>query len=175
MTLCVYHLLSEGSVRLSPFRFCVGHRLSYYNTISYHIHLLWVELSIAPRGVWSLSPVAVFEPSVPIFFAGDSRGNLYLDHATLLPGSNTNCSRYRPSAVVMSDRNIISNDPQHLLKLLIVFLSRTFPYISSITTWSLSLGLGIVTHSMCRWMLKWWSNLHSILTQERGARCPHLL
>jgi hypothetical protein len=42
---------------------------------------------------------------------GFSWGNLYLDLDVWPPGLKTNCSRYHPSAVVVSERNIISKAP----------------------------------------------------------------
>ena len=46
-TLFIYNSLCEGSGGLSSFRFCGGHRFSFYNTISISCGL---ELSMLPEG-----------------------------------------------------------------------------------------------------------------------------
>ncbi len=104
---------------------------------------------------------------------GFSLGNLYVEPAVAKPGSKTKCSRYLPSAVDKSDKNMAFIAPLHLFKLLILSEPRSYKKKISIITWSCSLGLGIIGKDMYSCILKWCSDFQSIFTHESGVSCSH--
>ena len=75
---------------------------------------------------------------------GTSRGNLNEDDRPLPLGLKTVSSRYRPSAVVKSDKKVISRDTLQRLRLSTVSLFRSSDWKISISTMSLSLGGAIL-------------------------------
>ncbi len=127
--------------------------------------------SVSPLWLYSCAKkiTQVFQLSL----VGFSLGNLYVEPAVAKPGSKTKCSRYLPSAVDRSDKNMAFITPLHLFKLLISSEPRSCKKKISIITWSCSLGLGIVGKDMNSCILKWCSDFQSIFVHESGARCPH--
>jgi hypothetical protein len=101
---------------------------------------------------------------------GFSCGNIYFKPAVAAPGSKTKFSRYLPSAVDRSDRNMAFTAPLHLFRLWILSELRSCEKNISIIAWSCSLGLGTVGKDMCSCILKWCNDFHSIFTHESGAR-----
>ncbi len=137
---------------------------------------LWVQL---PNGTLSISPVDVnwcqklnheFQSSL----VGLSKGYLNVDSVVVPPGLKTKFLRYRPSAVVISDRNIGFSAPLHLPRPLIVSGLKPSAWKISIMTWSLSRGRGVVGKAIWRCISKCSNNRQSIFTQDNGAKCPHL-
>ena len=114
---------------------------------------LWIQL---PNGTLSLSPVDVnwcqklnheFQSSL----VGLCKGNLNIDSAIVPPRLKTKFVRYRPSAVEISDRNIIAfSAPLHLPRTLIIAGRKPSAWKISIMTWSLSRGRGIVEKAIWR-------------------------
>jgi hypothetical protein len=83
-----------------------------------------VKLIQFPNGTLSLSPVVVKEcqksnHKFQLLRVGCLQGNLNVDAFSLPLGMKTKSSRYFPSAVVRSDKNMDSNNTRHQPRLCI--------------------------------------------------------